>query len=762
MALTQAQKKIISNLEKNPQEVLDLFKSNLNILKGFKNEYFQDGDGLLHNIAIKYLRNNESIYLELLEFCINNSTISIFDKKNNKKNVIEYLYDNNKYYNYKHFNDCLFKIIELAGDVNENNNHFSHYLVEPICNFYGDDNKFSYCFLKFKNILSSYEIKKIMLYIIDNKENSKNYINDLKFIINNINDKVELNNIDFSSKSLIQSKLEKSYSYGKVNNKLDNENIFIYSASNNLNEFTNFLLSKDKNLIYNKFKTVYYSTENKSLNPLKTLIINKDVNLLNLFLNNLEDKDFYSYLLEGNILKECLNDNNLKDIILNKLENLNLNLFDDYLISHKKSNLFVSIIESNLDFKFKEKYLIEYLKNTKENDYYHINNMILKFLLKNKNQEKFDELINFLDENKILNTEMFLNSSFNDHEFYKLIKNNNVLNKIDPFELIIICLKNTNQYRINNKNEFISILQDILTTKKPSFEFIQYLFDGDNIKLLSLINPLDIVKHPNIKINTNSYFSDEKNQLLNSLIDNNFKFLKNHQLESIISKVPVELLDKIIKKENFNINNLDKEVHAFWYHINDKDTLDYFLNAGLQFPTDTSSIEENLSLIITDKTKLSLYLDYKFPMTHNNIDGSILHYLVTKKSYDNDKLIQIIIDKKPDLLTTTNKQNKFFISYFIVEFDKLCRSKYYKSYLNDSYQKRYDSLLSIFEKTFSYGLYSLNPKASKILNTQLDNYHYIFTINPELKNLLEYGSFSKELDVKLPTINNNSNKVKKI
>ena len=156
MALTQAQKDIISEISQNPEKILTEFKEFPSIINTFKNEFFQDGTSLLDKVLYQYCLTKKDIFFDLYCFIVDNSNVSPFDFKGHKLSAINHLYQLKESNFFEDFNESFFKILNYKKLQNSD---FNFYIIEKhILNLYLDKDFYSFqlLFEKYKDDYRSF------------------------------------------------------------------------------------------------------------------------------------------------------------------------------------------------------------------------------------------------------------------------------------------------------------------------------------------------------------------------------------------------------------------------------------------------------------------------------------------------------------------------------------------------------------------------------------------------------------------------------
>lgn len=98
MAFTLSQKKLLEELSTNPNSFLNKIKDNKTLMNSFKDEFYQDGDGVYHLILDFAIKTNDFIYLDIFKEFYKKSDVNILQNRGHKpsafnsviKNINEY------------------------------------------------------------------------------------------------------------------------------------------------------------------------------------------------------------------------------------------------------------------------------------------------------------------------------------------------------------------------------------------------------------------------------------------------------------------------------------------------------------------------------------------------------------------------------------------------------------------------------------------------------------------------------------------------
>lgn len=728
MALTQEQKNTISEISQNPKKIIDDFKKKPYYLNSFKEEFFQDGTGLLDKVLYQYCLTNNEDFLHLYQYIIQNSSITIFDNKGHKPSALSYIEGLKS--SFEDYPNKLFKLLEFI-DVSQIRHH-SYIIERHIVDLYKSSmkEKAQYSISKYKSILSGY--KDLITSIVENDDVIflQNLFKEISF------DKFL--NIDFN-KDLSQKTIFK--------------NILYFSFEKKSEKISKFLIESYPELISNTSNTAY----NKKSYPI--LEIAKDSLLLNQVLEKIDEK-----ILLQNLNHITSNSQRLLTYILNKnyseiIENKVISLLNSNIESYEKTNLLKAIFESNIPYDKKFFLFTSGLDENIKETYSNIsifNSFIFSVQRKTEiSQNLFDQFINeFKIRNLISEDQVFNSSYFSNTEYFKLIHNNCVLNKINPLNFVEAHLKNYKNREMTDDTDYIWFKIAQLDFKK-----LNSSSTATNALHIMLVNEVD--KYVNffsaeklnyLLSNTFNLLSYKKHstskdffEIVDKLIEHGYSFKEDNNkfLKLLSFNPPSTLLDKIITLNNINIEHLSKEDN-FWNYINSQSTFNYCIKnkASLENPNHLFSLVYNY-----DDIPLELYLKNYGSVNFESEKGNILHELCQYNGILKFEEILIILEFVPDLAIHTNKQNKFPVSYLISDFNKLCKKHISNPNKPSEKQKLYQ-YYAVIKTMFECGLHSNNKKAFNTLESQLLKYNDILEVFPDLLPTLRAEKLSKKLETK--------------
>ena len=579
-----------------------------------KNLKIQPSNLIHKNPNIIYHNNYLFIKKNILKFF--NFFTLLYDNVDNFKINNKIIIDNDNNTNYLHF-----KFNHLNHLITNNNNIHSnnHIFINININNYND------LFYIIK-IISYLENKNFNIYLLENNYLFfKNYFIyddnlDLKIIhsihdINNkdnfiINDKIEFNQEDFKD-------------FKKINNEMIND------------IFKNLLfldLKKDIIIIYLDNNT----TESFIINSL----INLDFQNSIIFISNVKNihldfLDHFTYLTF-----EELYDNISKKININYLDfELIIGLFADYYIG---PNNYISYIWNYLSSN-----LILYLNNF-NNKYYNLENLIINNNILNNEHFQYKIIsYNFnlfkVNQNKLIKINnkynFYIDYYFNDY-ILKLFFNKesfllNVENNIIYHKNINI-FKHYNHYYIKYFNQYQKIYNDFYIEHYKNNSLLEHKFylNRSHVidKFIFVIQIYNIEYIQYYEKLFSKYYYD-KNYIIEFYLKNNHKkiYLKNKKnkinylnnnnfiviLEDIYTKYNYNDLIIIIKANNFNIIQIEKEIYNFIYNNSlYYDNLDYLM-FNLKIFENNNDYNK-----IMDILKLNRIIDKP-----NDIDQNIIYYM---------------------------------------------------------------------------------------------------------------------------------------
>ena len=449
-------------------------------------------------------------------------------KKNNNKNIND-INNNNKYANNN-----------IVNNINENSNN---YINNYDNNNLNENNSYYINIPNNNNIFNN--INKNKNYLTNNQNNNNIINNDNTFAKNNININYINNQVNNNDNNNINN--------NNQNNKNNNSNLLNISNNNYYYETKNILninnnkkmksnsIIKDNNVYNNNNIENYNNINNNGYIDYNNNINNNSMNSQNItYNNNSKNNDNYN----NSNLHDNYNNNNSN--INNNSNNSNVNIINNHIFNHNNIN-----DEYNLEyrtnkkkikdhFSYAPKIILQYIEPKS-----FINNIILIIL------QCFCHIEKFIDY-------------FKYHEYVINIVKNDKNNLTASFKLLIEKLW-PNNYNDSNLNQYISLFYpDEFINKinkiEPSFEEIHSNYEKTK-KLINIIfnklhKELNKVKISN---NNNSLNIDETNQ---QLMLNNFCLYFSNNHKSIISDLFYGINCKITKCNSCNkINSYNYQIY---------------------------------------------------------------------------------------------------------------------------------------------------------------------------------------------------------
>lgn len=730
MALTQEQKNTISHISQNPKEVLKDFKERAYYLKSFKDEFFQDGNGLLSKVLYQYFLTNDDNFFQLYQYIIENSNISIFDNKGHKPSALSYL-DGLKG-SFHDYPNKLFKVLEIT-DTSQINFH-SYILERHIVDLYnsGMKEKASRSISKYKSFLTNY--RDLLTVIIQNDDDL--YFNSL---IKKIN-LYDFKQIDF---------------HKDFNNQSPFKNILYFSLENKSEKIAKILIEEFPDLVSNE-KTSLYS--NKKNTPILQSIHNES-NLIRSILSIMDNKllsyNFNHINHNGEKILTCFLNNHYSKLIEEKV----IDLLNSNIENYEKNNLLKSVFESSITYDSKFFILSSGLEEniSEKYSYTAIFNSFIFSVQRNPviSQNLFDQFINEFKIRDLISEDQVFNSTyFSNINYFKLIYNNYLFKQINPLGFVESWLKTG----VKNKEQLIDEMDYIwfkiskldfkkLNSSTASFSALHLMLVNNFDRYVNLFSTsnLDYLLKKNFMISSYKKNKDSTDfyEIVDKLLECEFSFKEdNNKILKLLSfNPPNKLVDKIITKNQISIALVSKET-SFWSYIYSQNTFDYCINKNaLIFPEHLVPLIYNYDLY-----PLELYLENKGDVNYLNEKGNILHILCQDTGNLKFEEMNLLIDYCPNLAIQTNKQNKFPVSYLISDFNKICKK--YKENKNTNNKKTLDKYYLLIKNMFQCGLQTDNKKAYNILESQLLNYDNIIEVCPDLLPTLRAEKLSKKLITK--------------
>lgn len=728
MALTQEQKKTISEISQHPQTILEDFQKRPYYLKSFKDEFYQDGTSLLDKVLYQYLLTDDTMFLHLYEYIVNHSDIRITDNKGNKPSALSYLYNLKS-----SFDNFSIKFDDIIEKSNLENFSYHSYLIEKhIVNLYSEGYK-NLAIKNIKKFSQSMQPGKSLINVII-KNDDLDFFKDIYLF-----QKEQPTNVHF-----------KPY----LSTTFSDKSLLYFCVENNAEKIAQYLINIDPDIVSNE-KLIIASAP-KSFPPI--LLIAKNSNIFDKLLSNMTYKQLasnlnYSTTNNSKFLCELLN-NKYSDFIEKKLiETLNSNIEN-----YEKINLLKSVFESNISYDKKFFIFTSGLEDNIKETFSHIS-IFNSFIFSVQRepmieQNLFDQFINefklrnLISEDYVFNSEFFTNM-----EYFKIISKNHVFNKINPLDFVDTFLKNNKSKSYSDDTDYIWFKIAQLDFKKlnsssKSFNALHLMLVNNLDKYVNFFNEENLNLLLKENFNLGSYRKDSSSkdffEITDKLVNIGFSFKDdtNNFLKILSFNPPYILLDKIIEKNDINLEYFSQQ-SQFWTKINNQSTFDYCIahKASLNNP------DHILSLVYNYETlPLELYLKNNGNVNYQSDKGNILHELCQDNNRFSDDEILVLLDFHPELAVQTNKQNKFAVSYLITDFNKLC-----KKYKDNNSSKSKQSLAKsyqVIKAMFQCGLYSENKKAFNTLESQLLKYTDILEVFPELLPMLRAEKLAKKLEVK--------------
>lgn len=726
MALTQEQKKTISEISQNPQMVLEDFKKKPYYLKSFKDEFYQDGTGLIDKVLYQYLLTEDNVFFELYEYIINNSTIRITDNKGNKPSALSSLYDLKS-----SFNNFSIQFDRIINHSFINNHYFV--IEQHICDLYKTNEK----------KLALDNIKKF---------NDNLYASKALLISIIKNDDVEFFEEIFS----LQKEKIKKLNFKAYLSNSDPDKSILYSCLENKSEkIASYILNNDPTIISDEKPTVY--VHNKKFPPI--LDVAKNTDLFEKVVSCMNYKQMaYNFNYSSNY-SETLLTNLLDNHYSLFLESQLIDTLNSNLELYEKINLLKAVFESNISYEKKFFIFSSGLDENIKETYSCIavfNSFIFSIQKNPKiSQNLFDQFINEFKIRDLISEDYVFNGQyFTNMEYFKLVSNNHVFAKINPLNFVESYLKNNQSKIYSDDTDYIWFKISKLNFKhinssSNAFNALHLMLGNNVDKYVNFFSEenLSLLLKENFNVSSYRKHSSSKDffEITEKLINIGFSFKDdiNKFLKLLSFNPPTDLLDKIISKENINIEKISNE-SFFWDKISNQSIFDYCVShkAQLNNPNHVYSLCYNFETL-----PLELYLKNNGNINYQSEKGNILHDLCQDNNRLNDEEILLLLDFHPELAVQTNKQNKFAVSYLISDFNRLCK-KYKDNASLISNKESLAKYYKIIKAMFGCGLYSENKKAFNILESQLLKYTDILEVFPDLLPTLRAEKLSKKLEIK--------------
>ena len=663
--------------------------------------------------------NNFPYKINFNEFTINHSNKENFSSfTNNNNNIKTEQNFSPKIKNYN-FNDVLMKLFRIVSIYNSKNNHLNDFecvnmMNDEIEKFYKDSNKekmddYRKNYMRkftqeIKYLFSNTEISNKINKIEQYNNNHKNKLYLENFIFN----KTELTNLfgEFYSKNLIRLKnklfTEKVYqNYNinerfrninklnserlkdKINNKkilFNNEQTFnlmksnsnynTFNTENSIYKYRNSLNSpiniNERSFIFNNF------TDNNIINEKK---INKD--------NNNNNEEIYHILnLKENNLFNVLNNSNIK-IKNNNIKKINSkNDNNENILLLKKENIYNNIIIKNNKNNKNKISDVELNKNNKNpNCEENLNkNYIEKIEIEKENLNEYREKLNENKENLNEKKEKLNENKENLNEKKEKLKENNsklnneIINKINDSEKLIINMNKINNDKKNMKNLNIKNLKnkninhDNIDNNNNN-KIIKELKEEKNKKKNKKIIKSILNKN---KINNQNINNDSINNRKNNNISNNKNLSSTGSWEEMSSYFENEE-NKNRKLEHHHKHKYNKRKHH--HHKNHKqntneNNTEFFSSKNSEYFEEEEKNENNLDKnnSISDKEIETHNINNNIQKNNSEINNSINSQTIKEKikndnindnnkNNNNNKKLE---EKKEKNISKFKKRNKYY------------------------------------------------------------------------------------------------------
>lgn len=779
MALSQLQKKTLDLIYTSPDIVLEQIQNGKVNVDSFKNEFYQNGRGLIH-IVLDFYSKDKNTYEKLFKYILNNSNLSIDDCTGRKPSAAQELFQNN--FSTKNHKPDKENLKSLYFLVKENGVRASDQTFNRALKYLSQDNElqlFDNLLYSRKKIVNDYNWKDIVENLI-NQDDVKRFKNVLTLIpslheelksfkaaslqreshslkeASNLLTLAVINSDDISLFLLQESDIDltgkiKEAKYSSINyENYSNYNKIKYEAVQPLTQA--YLNNK-----FFIFKKIFSKLDKQQISQLvlRTSVVDKAENLTKLILNDISS-DFYNFLK-----------NSIEDIVLREKSSLN------------KKSLLLNVLGCNIPMKDKLHFALHIIPHIEEQKEEYGNNLLDSFfpsLYSQKlNSEDIDiagKILNLTLKNNhktAYNQSIYTLSLFNNPELFQTLIANGLditlsddndehhKERKNPFYFYYNLTENINHYDLKKFREKIDIPQlnktfNLLKIINPdgiyetisNYNLLDYSLHKKDIILFNNLtdkeiitfvkrNPLKNLHKPSeedqpiyetmckrlFKLNV-SFFSDNEHffMLLNNCKDFNF-------------------IDKVLEKEQKSIAELSED-KKFWNYIDTQKITDYVISKGANY-----SSRENLYYIAQCMSDIDfdLYITNGGKIKFQEDSDNLLHYLIK-----NNLCVKAttLIENYPNLTHEINLQNKIPLSYFIVDFNRQCAKN------KDESPSRYDlsfrKQINLFKTYLNLGQLSNDSKAKKLFEEQINKYNDIEKIIPDLKELLLFKKIESSLE----------------
>lgn len=688
MSLSQEQKKFLNEISYNPKHCLNILKTNPSYINSFKEQYLKDGTGILQVIVNGYI-HEPTQYEELFLYILENSNLSIFDKKINHDSAIDIF----KYHYSNYFKKLIpptdifieqYKQILLAEFKYKKINEFTY--TEALELFIKNQKKDEYFELlnaSKQSELSIYEHLLQTVIEIDSIEILESLFNKYPNIKNNLIYKGFHNQKNYKEHSnmliyalRLRSKKISNYFldnfnfnlYGKI---LINNDYDIYTKRYNVlghqekiattaisQAFHSDMIDEYKKII----QTLSLDETIEQFSKIETINSSQQYNQLNLISKHKNSEYFNLYINKISLINSCTLD--IKIQFVRSVLNSKINIFQikDLLSTldmkeinqYLNENTFTSISFFKIFF---EELLTTDLTNKEVNiicdiisKFGKLPNLYFHCLFTSDILFQPELLKNLTNNNLIKLDDIEISRNIYANLFHHMITSHStIISKSNKFELIHETLQfiyDQTKHQLNNKlqpNTFIYILKN------------QLLIPLEIIKNTDIIqyNLLDNKEFSHIKNMEKEFFQKATSRLLelncdpfiNTEYDINISENKNYPFYQFINNdISKNDIINVLNKYNKNLESLSSNTHFWLFLDGKKEHLELVKELGGIFNT------ENLSYILRKN-------NYEYTINYLNIsslfiDSETLLSTIKNKYYESSKAL---IDYQPSLVITKNK-----------------------------------------------------------------------------------------------------------
>lgn len=714
MALSQEQKKFLNEITYRPKDCLDRIKNDHTYLESFHNQFLIDGTSLLHVVisCLSIDNENYNFYKEMANYILKNSSISLFDKKdNNKDNAYDIFYS--KYIKVLNgsFSEKIKKYSSTLDNIDEKikntEDNVFELLLELIISSGKKITEYKYSeFIQFLIINKRYsELEKIL------KINISPLISLSKIMENIIkNDDILSLELLLKYKPTITEKINKISITTTFSSDMSNLlSISLREQSYKVSEYflKNFNFPLTGKIDISSYQTdpyiFYLSSSQKTFNYPILEVLDKNISLFNTIIKDMNQKDFLIVLQtyknkkylsspypERNIFSFINSKDTYFSSFLDKIKTLNFSddkveFINNLLNSCTTTNLHrVLEILNTMNVENRN----DNIKNEEKINLQIFNNKIYKSELSNDKQDILLSIYKKIDNMVSISPESFIKEEMLNYPniILKTIKLIDIENFRGNFLTHVLMdnedflVKHSNEnissslktiYENNNSKNFNDSEMKLFN---PNFSLISYLLSKDIPHVIDIFSDNDLLKENKnifeyIKISN----KEKYRSIAKRLIDLNFSpFIENnnnHFLKLIINQMDKNTIKDILLKNNKNLNDFIDNSYL-WKNFCYKSDTDKDLEEKFKLlkDLDINLAEPKLFYSILSINNHQLSSFYLNKIENDNIELNSFIFELNKNKFYNSSLA--LLEKRPYCALLQNKQKNLSCKYLIKELFK--------------------------------------------------------------------------------------------